>query len=272
MFIAEIGINANGDISIALQLIEQAKAAGADVVKFQKRNVEKCYPKETLDEVKDTIFGRMTYREYKNKLEFEKQEYNIIDYHCRKLGISWTASIWDVDSLEFLMGYEIPFIKIPSARTLDYDLLDAVNRYRKPVIISMGATTEEEMKCALQHLHSCEVSILHCNASYPAREQELNLSYIQRLKWLFSENRIGYSGHEEGYFPTLMAKTLGAEIIERHITLDKSMPGSDQKASLSIEELKELIPKLKWIDVMLGSGTKIIYDSEAAVMKKLRLE
>ena len=274
MFIAEIGINHNGNLSTAFSLIRAAKSAGADVVKFQMRNPELCFTEEQKNEVRDTIFGRMKYIEYKQLLEFRECAYNQIDQYCKSVHIPWTASIWDQDSLKLLMKYNPPFIKIPSARTLDYDLLDAVNECRKPVVISMGGTTEHAMKNAMNHLHSVRdySTILHCNSSYPADTHELDLSYIKKLQQLFPENTIGYSGHERGFLPTLIARAMGAEVIERHITLDKNMPGSDHKASLDIEELFDLILNLTQIDIMMGAPLKRIYPSEVEVMKKLRLE
>lgn len=273
MLIADIGINANGDLNIAMNLIRHAKEAGVDVIKFQMRTPELCFTKEQQEEVKETIFGRMRYIDYKNLLEFRECAYDQIAEYCNQIHMPWTASVWDTESVKRLMKYNPPFIKIPSARTLDYDLLDMVNRYRKPVMISMGATTEHAMKNALNHLHSVRdyTTILHCNSSYPTDIHELDLSYIPKLKELFPDNVIGYSGHERGYLPTLMAAALGAEVIERHITLCKTMPGSDQAASLDIDEFKILAKQLIEIKIALGDPVKRIYPSEEAVMQKLRL-
>jgi N-acetylneuraminate synthase len=274
MFIAEIGINHNGSLQIALELIRAAKDAGADCVKFQMRDPELCFTEEQKNEVKNTIFGEMKYIEYKKLLELRECAYDQIDAYCREIHMSWSASVWDRNSLKLLMKYNPPFIKVPSARTLDYDLLDDVNKCRKPVVISMGATTEHAMKNALNHLHSVRdyTTILHCNSSYPSSIDELDLSYIPKLRCMFPDNIIGYSGHERGFLPTLIARAMGAVVIERHITLDKTMPGSDHKASLDIGELKQLIPALKEVDIMMGDPVKRIYPSEEAVMQKLRLE
>ena len=270
MFIADIGINHNGDLGIAKKLIRVAKDCGVDVVKFQKRNPDLCVPEEQKGVVKDTVFGRMRYIDYKCRLEFGKREYDRIDRFCRELGILWTASVWDEDSLDFLSGYDVPFIKVPSACITDFDLLQKVVRLDRQVVISTGMSTEAEIAAAVEILDRESLGILHCNSSYPSREEELDLRYLLALKARYPRYRIGYSGHEEGWLPTLAACVLGAEIIERHITLDKTMPGTDQKASLEPEELRQLTATLRRIPAILGKGEKTVYPSEEAVKQKLR--
>lgn len=271
MFIADIGINHQGDINIAKQLIDVAKNSGVDVVKFQKRNPDLCTPDYLKDTIKDSIFGKMKYIDYKQRLEFGKTEYDEIDKYCKKNNILWTASVWDIDSVKFINQYDVPFIKIPSACITNLDLLVQVNLTNRDVIISNGMSTESELNIAANILRRNLIGILHCNSSYPSNINELDLKYINTLKSHYFNYKIGYSGHEDGYLPTLVAKSIGAEIIERHITLDKNMPGSDHKASLNPSELNELIQQIKQIDLILGQNKKIIYESEIKVKEKLRI-
>lgn len=272
MFIAEIGINHNGSLDLAKQLIKMAKDAGADVVKFQKRDPDICVPENEKNKIRNTPWGEMTYLDYKKKIEFEKNEYDEIDRYCKEIGIKWTASIWDINSLDFIMQYDIPFIKLASACITNDELLDKINDYGKPVVMSIGMSTEEEMNHALIKLYNCDMTILHCNSSYPASDNELDLNVIKRLKKKFKGfYTIGYSGHELGIEACIVAKTLGAEVIERHITLDKNMWGTDQKASLEFDELKKLIDCLNKIPVWLGNDKITVYPSEERVKEKLRV-
>ena len=270
MFIADIGINHNGDLEIAKNLIKIAEECGVDVVKFQKRNPDICVPEAEKDIVKDTVFGRMKYIDYKYRMEFGKCEYDEIARYCRERGIAWTASVWDNDSLDFICNYDVPFIKVPSACITDTLLLTRLSHLDKKVIISTGMSTEDEISRAVNILDKGRLGILHCNSSYPSEPGELDLNYIATLKTRYPQHRIGYSGHEEGFIPTIIAKAIGAEIIERHITLDKNMKGSDQKASLDPVELKELVRYLKLVPEILGQNKKTVYRSELEVMKKLR--
>ncbi len=269
MFIAEIGINHNGDLKIAKRLIYEAKRCGADVVKFQKRSPEVCVPEDQKHIKKDSIFGRMDYIDYRHKIEFGKKEYDEIEKFCKEQSILWSASVWDVDSLNFIGQYDIPFVKIPSACITNIDLLERVNSYGMDVIISTGMSTEYEISQAVQNLHNL-VGILHCNSSYPCKTSEMNLNYIVTMKEKYFNYKIGYSGHEEGFLPTLVAKSLGAQIIERHITLNKQLPGSDHLASLNIIELGQLIESLSKIDEILGEDRKIVFESEKEQLRKLR--
>lgn len=270
MFIAEIGINHNGNLNMALKLIKQAKKVGADVVKFQKRNPEQCIPEEQKNLKKIFQGKEMTYLEYKKKLEFEKKEYDIINNYCKRIGIKWTVSVWDIDSVNFIKQYkeDIPFIKIPSACITNIELLKKVNDLEIPVIISNGMSTQYELDNAISNINNL-IGILHCNSSYPSQYNELDLNVITEYKKKYSIP-IGYSGHEIGYLPTIVAYSLGAEIIERHITLDNNLEGTDQKASLNIKELKNLIDILQKIKIIKGKKELIIYDSEKIIKNKLR--
>ena len=270
MFIAEIGINHNGSLETAFELIKQAKEAGADVVKFQKRTPEICVPEEQKNVIKESSFGTTTYLEYKKLMEFGKEEFDKIDAFCKGIDIKWTASVWDIPSLEFLMQYDVPFIKIPSALMTHVGLLQKVNEYKKPVIVSNGALTDDELDDAIMMLGDCDITILICNSSYPSDETELNLNYLQTLKDRYSYCTIGYSGHELDMLPTIVAKSMGCDVIERHITLDKNAIGSDHKASLDTEELKELIQLLARIDKIKGDNIKVVTEAEERVMAKLR--
>lgn len=274
MFIGEIGINHNGSLDIAKKLIRVAQEAGVDVVKFQKRTPEICVPKERWDDVKETPWGQMTYIEYKKMMEFGKEEYDEIDKYCKEIGIKWTASVWDVPSLHFIMQYDVPFIKLASASLTDFELLkELAETYPDThVILSTGGSTLKQIEEAHDYLAGYNITLMHCNSSYPSKDEELDLAGITLLKKMFGscDCRIGYSGHEEGLMPTIMARTLGAEVIERHITLDKRMWGSDHKASLAPYELDALIHSLKRVDVILGKERIHVYPDEVKAMEKLR--
>ncbi len=270
MFIAEIGINHNGDMSVARELIQMAKRAGADYVKFQKRDLDICITESVGRQSKETPWGAMSYREYKERIEFEKEEFDDIDALCKEIDIKWFASVWDIPSLEFISGYDVPYIKIPSACITDLELLAAVAEKEIPVIISTGMSTEEEVEAAVDVLGSRGLTIMHCNSSYPADEDELDLLVIHTLIDKYPKSTIGYSGHEKGVFPTIIAAVVGAEVIERHITLDQRMWGTDQEASLTESQLTYLIEKLKRLDRWLGSEMIKVYDSEKKVRSKLR--
>jgi len=270
IFVGDIGINHNGDINIAKEIIIKAKECGVDVVKFQKRNPDVCVPENQKHVVKNTIFGEMEYIKYKHLIEFGKEEYDQIDALCKEIGIKWSASVWDIDSLEFITQYDIPFIKIPSACITNVELLTKVKSYGLPVIIGTGMSTFEEINNAVELLNDVELSILHCNSSYPTKLEESDLNMIKTLGKLYPFNAIGYSGHEDGYLQTIIAKSLGSKIIERHITLDRNMQGTDQKSSLDIDDLNKLIPILNNIEIALGNDYKKVYASEEIVKSKLR--
>lgn len=270
MFIAEVGINHNGDLEVAKQLIDVAVEAGADVVKFQKRDVDICVPSEVASVMKETPWGVMSYKDYKYRLEFTEREYDYINTYCAKVGIRWTASVWDVMSLNFVKKYDIPFIKVPSACITDLELLEKINEYKIPVIISTGMSSKDEIDNAIRVVSDCDCTILLCNSSYPSSDSELDLRALHYLKDKYPNCTIGYSGHEDGILPSIIAASLGAEVIERHITLDRNMWGTDQSSSLEPSELKSLINFIKKVPIWMGKEQITIYPSEEIVKKKLR--
>tara|TARA_Y100000814_G_C12318596_1_gene397486 strand:- start:247 stop:1089 length:843 start_codon:yes stop_codon:yes gene_type:complete len=271
--IAEIGINHNGDLDIAKKLIDIAKVAGCDVVKFQKRNPDVCVPEHQKSVMRDTPWGKMTYLDYKYKVEFGQNEYDEIDIYCKKRDIQWSASPWDLDSLDFLNHYDIPFIKIPSALITDLELLKATAETNKKVIISTGMSTLEDVEKAVMTIKSVksnvDFALLHCNSSYPAPIKDLNLKCITTLKERFN-CEVGYSGHEFGLTTTIASICLGATIIERHITLDRTMWGTDQMCSVEPQGLIKLVRGIKELNSALGDGVKVVTNTEIPIRKKLR--
>jgi len=268
MFIAEVGINHNGSLELAKELIDLAVRSKCDVVKFQKRNPDICVPEDQKNKLKETPWGVMTYLDYKKKIEFSEVEYDEIDRYCKTQGIQWTASVWDEDSLVFITQYDIPFIKVPSAKITDIDLLEKIKSTGIKSVMSCGMSTEEEIDVAVKVLDP--MAILWCNSSYPAKDSELNLNVIQYLKWKYPSTKIGYSGHEEGISACIVAKTLGAEIIERHITLSRSMWSTDQAASLIYDQTWRLVRDLNKINIWKGETEITVFDSEEKIRKKLR--
>lgn len=269
--IAEIGINHNADIQIAKRLIDAAFACGWDCVKFQKRVPEIATPEAQKNIMRDTPWGRMTYLEYKKKMEFGKEEFDYIDKYCKEKPIDWTASVWDLPSLEFMSLYDIPFIKIPSAKLTEKELLAAAAKIGKPIILSTGMSTLEEIDQAVEILktNNANFLLMHCNSVYPAAKEELNVSCINTLKERYN-CPIGYSGHEYDLDPSVYAAVLGAKIIERHITIDHGLWGTDQAASLEVHAMDLLRKRVKDVDVILGTGNKIVTETEKEVRKKLR--
>jgi N-acetylneuraminate synthase len=289
--IAEIGINHNGDLDIAKKLIDVASLSGCDAVKFQKRNPDVCVPEHQKSVMRDTPWGEMTYLDYKKLVEFEKPEYDEIDRYCKERGIAWSASPWDLDSLEFLMQYDIPFIKIPSAMITNEELMFAAKRTGKKVIISTGMSTFSEIERSITILKlpgdtpellrpwnsdevkegkkACEFAVLHCNSTYPAPLNELNLSAIKTLKDRF-KCEVGYSGHEFRLGTSVAAVYLGATIVERHITLNRTMWGTDQLSSVEPQGLIKLVKGVRELEEAYGDGELTITESEKQVRKKLR--
>ena len=268
---AELGINHNGDIDIAKKLIDTAKLAGCDAVKFQKRTVEKVYSKEVLDSPRNSPWGTTT-REQKNGIEFSKNEYDIIDKYCKNNHIEWYASAWDVESLEFLKQYELKYNKVASAMLTNMELINKIAQEKKHTFVSTGMSNMDQIKTAVNIFkkNECPFELQHSNSSYPMKIEEANLNCIKTLQNEFECN-VGYSGHESlGYLICVTAVVLGATSIERHITLDRSMYGSDQPASLEPAGLQRLVRDIRNIDLIMGDGEKIIWDSEIPVMKKLR--
>ena len=268
---AEIGINHNGDINIAKQLIDIAKDAGCDAVKFQKRTVEKVYSKEVLDSPRESPWGTTT-REQKLGLEFNKKEYDIIGDYCKQKNIEWYASAWDIDSQLFLRQYDLKHNKAASAMLIYHDLLRMIAEEKKYTFISTGMSTIEQIREAVKIFrgYNCPFELQHSNSSYPMKLEEANIRCIPMLKKEFNCN-VGYSGHEDsGYIVCLLAVAVGATSIERHITLSRSMYGSDQAASLEPQGLMRLVRDIRKVDMIMGDGIKRVWDSEVPVMKKLR--
>ena len=268
---AEIGLNHNGDLAIAKQLIDAAVAAGCDAVKFQKRDPELCVPKDQRDRKRETPWGYITYMEYRYKVEFQKKEYDEIDAYCRAKGIAWTASCWDVNSVAFINGYGVGFHKVPSALITDQEFIKLIAASGKPVIFSTGMSSPEEVERCYGWLTKggAPVAMLHCTSTYPCAVEELNLNVIKTLRERYPVP-VGYSGHEAGLAPTLAAVALGASIIERHITLDRAMWGSDQAASVEPQGWERLVRDIRGIELALGDGVKRVYDSEKPIRDKLR--
>jgi N-acetylneuraminate synthase len=274
--IAEIGINHNGDLDIAKRLIDIASAAGCDAVKFQKRDPDVCVPEHQKNVVKDTPWGSMTYLEYKHRTEFGEIEYDEIDRYCKERKIRWSASPWDLGSLDFLLKYDVPFIKIPSAMLTNKALLEGCLSSGKKVILSTGMSTEDEISEAVSFLEEritvkseSSYAILHCNSTYPAPLEEINLSCIKTLKERFN-CEVGYSGHEFRLGTSVAAIYLGASIIERHITLDRTMWGSDHLSSIEPQGLFKLVSGIRELEKAYGDGVLKVSESEKDVRKKLR--
>ncbi|MCA9632641.1 MAG: N-acetylneuraminate synthase family protein [Myxococcales bacterium] len=268
--IAEIGINHNGSLELAKRLIEGAWAAGVDAVKFQKREVEICVPRDQWDRQRETPWGRMTYIDYKRRIEFGQAEFDEIDRFSHRLGIPWLASCWDIPSVEFMERYSPVCHKIASACITDLALLHAVRWTGRPTILSTGMSTLEEIDSAVDALGRQRLLIAHATSTYPCPPSELNLSVLSEFSRMYPGCPIGYSGHEQGLCPTIAAVALGATFVERHITLDRTAWGTDHSASLELAELAELVRGIREVERALGDGKKRVYDSEIPVRSKLR--
>ena len=269
--IAEIGINHNGSLDVAKRLIDIAALSGCDAVKFQKRNPDVCVPEHQKQTMRDTPWGRMTYLEYKYRVEFGQKEYDEIDAYCRDKGIAWSASPWDMDSLEFLGQYDLPFIKVPSAMITNEELMRGCARTGMKEILSSGISTLDETDQAVEWMRDegAEFALLHCNSTYPAPLEDLNLRCIQTLRERY-DCEVGYSGHEFRLGTTVASVYLGATILERHITLDRTMWGSDHLASVEPQGLIKLVKGVRELEIALGDGVKRVTDGELPVRKKLR--
>lgn len=270
--VAEIGINHNGSLEIAKKLIDASFACNWHCVKFQKRTPDLCVPENQRNVLRDTPWGRISYLEYRYKVEFGSTEYSYIDKYCTEKPIYWTVSVWDIPSLEFILNYEVPFIKIPSAKLTEHELLRLASQSGKPVILSTGMSTVEEIDKAVEILekHSKGNYILmHTNSAYPVPVEELNLRVINYLRDRY-KCVIGYSGHEYGLEPSVIAVSLGAKIIERHITLDHKMWGSDHAASLEVHAMDMLHKRIKEASKVLGDGVKRVTETELESRKRLR--
>ena len=268
--IGEIGINHNGDIEIAKKLISMAKECGCDAVKFQKRDIETVYTKEELDKDRESPWGT-TQREQKVGLKFEKKQYDIIDKYCKELNIDWFASAWDIKSLQFLDDYKCKYAKIASAMISHTEFLNEVAKRKIYTFISTGMSNYKMIDKAVEIFkkNNCPFELMHSVSTYPCPEEKLNLHLINKLKEKYKCN-VGYSGHENSVSPSIIAVALGANSLERHITLDRSMYGSDQSASLEENGLKQLISAVRKVPIVVGKDEKQIFDIEEKVAEKLR--
>jgi N-acetylneuraminate synthase len=268
--IAEIGINHNGDLEIAKQMISAAVHAGVDAVKFQKRTPEIATPPAQQNQMRETPWGYITYLEYRRKVEFGEVEYRELDRHCREKGIPWMVSVWDEPSVDFIEKFDTPAYKIPSASLTDHNLMHQVRQTGKPVILSTGMSTMEQIRASVEAAKMENLVIMHCTSTYPCEPEELNLRMIDTLRKEFPNNPIGYSGHEVGLVPSAVAVALGASVVERHLTLDRAMWGSDQAASVEPAGFERLVKYIRVSEASLGDGVKKVYDSEMPSLKKLR--
>lgn len=269
--IAEIGINHNGDMDIAKKLIDATYSTSWDCAKFQKRNPDVAVPEKQKSVIRQTPWGEMTYIDYKHRIEFEKPEYDYIDKYCREKPIDWTVSVWDMDSLKFIADYDIPFIKIPSAMLTHDELLKEISKTKIPLLVSTGMSTLEEVDKAVNIMenHCSSYALMHTNSAYPSNPEDLNLSLIPFYKERYN-CPIGYSGHEFGLTPTVIAVALGATIVERHVTLDREMWGTDQKSSVEIMGMDMLKKRIDEVAVVKGNGVKVVTESEIPIREKLR--
>ena len=265
--IAEIGINHNGDIDLAKELIDMAHASGCDAVKFQKRNVEEVYSKEELDKPRESPWGTTT-REQKHGIEFNIVQYKELEEYADEKGLDFIVSCWDLDSLQEVEdNLNVKYHKVASALATDKDFLEALHYTGKPIILSTGMCTDEQVDAALKILKHTEY-VLACTSTYPTKEEEVNLNYINTLKEKYPYLSVGFSNHYNGLAACIGATALGAECLEFHITKDRTMYGSDQVAS--IESVNELMVSVRKIEKMLGDGKKVVYDSEVPIAEKLR--
>ncbi|GAB4454346.1 MAG: N-acetylneuraminate synthase family protein [Anaerolineales bacterium] len=268
--IAEIGINHNGDLEIAKRMIDAAVHAGADAVKFQKRTPEVCTPPEQQKQMRETPWGYITYLEYRYKVEFNEEQYREIDRYCREKGIAWMVSVWDEPSVDFMEKFDTPAYKIPSASLTDHNLLKYARQTGKPLILSTGMSTMEQIHRGVEAAGTENLVLMHCTSTYPCEPEELNLRMIETLRHEFPNVPIGYSGHEVGLVPSAIAVAFGACMVERHLTLDRAMWGSDQAASVEPGGFERLVKYIRVTEASLGDGVKKVYASEMSSLKKLR--
>lgn len=270
--IAEIGINHNGDMQIAKKLIDATWSTGWNCAKFQKRTPEICVPENQKNIQRQTPWGEMTYLEYKRRIEFGKKEFDFINIYCKEKPLDWTASVWDLPSLEFIMNYDLPFLKIPSAKITDKELVKETAISGKPLFVSTGMSTIQEIDDVVniveKHL-SKRYILFHCNSAYPAKLEEVNLNMIRTLKERYN-CLVGYSGHEEEILPSILAPVYGVCVIERHITLDRDMWGTDQKSSIEVQGMSYLVKRVHAVKKIAGDGLKVITDEELKMREKLR--
>ena len=267
--IGEIGINHNGSIEIAKKLIDKAKKSGFDAVKFQKRDPDICTPLFKRDELRKTPWGRMTYLDYKKKIELSRLQYDLIDEYCKRKKIKWLASVWDVKSLNFIKKYKPKYIKISSAMLQNYDLINKVSKLKNThILISTGMASLKKIEKAVSILKkkNNNFTLLHSVSIYPCGEHKLNLKFIDILKNKF-KCKVGYSGHETKIIPSILAVAAGAQVIERHITLNKKMWGTDQSISLNPTEMKNLVEGIRNVQNIMGNGEKKYLKEEMSKLK-----
>lgn len=267
--VAEIGINHNGDLDTATDMIVKAKEVGADAVKFQKRTPELCVPEDQRDRMRETPWGYITYMEYRERMEFGRQEYSEIHKICRDLDLDWFVSVWDEPSVDFMEEFDPICYKIASASLTDHSLLKKIRATGRPMLLSTGMSTFEQIKEAVDVIGEENLLLAHSTSAYPCDPNELNLKMIETLRASFN-CPIGYSGHEVGLITSVVAVALGACLVERHFTLDRAMWGSDQSASVEPGGFRRLIKYIRVTEMAVGDGIKHVYDSEKSSMKKLR--
>lgn len=267
--IAEVGINHNGDIENAMKLIDAAKHAGVDAVKFQKRTPELCVPPDQRDQMRETPWGYITYMDYRIKVEFGEKEYREIDRYCKQVGIDWFVSVWDEEAVNFMEKFNPICYKIPSASLTDHKLLNHLHNTKRPLILSTGMSTMEQINESVNLLSQDNLVITHATSTYPCDPHELNLRMIETLRKTFN-CPIGYSGHEVGLVTSAVAVGLGACMVERHITLDRALWGSDQAASVEPGGFEKLVKYIRVTEMSVGDGVKKVYDSELPSQKRLR--
>jgi len=268
--IAEIGINHNGSLETARQMIDAAVHAGVDAVKFQKRTPEVATPLEQQKQMRETPWGYVTYLDYRHKVEFDEKQYREIDAYCKKKGITWLVSVWDEPSVEFMEKFDTPAYKIPSASLTDFGLIRMARATGKPLILSSGMSTMEQIKQGVSRAGEKDLVLMHCTSTYPCEPEELNLKMVETLRCEFPGLPIGYSGHEVGLVPSAIAVALGACMVERHLTLDRAMWGSDQAASVEPGGFERLVKYIRVTEAALGDGVKKVYESEKVSMLRLR--
>lgn len=267
--VAEIGINHNGDLNLAKRLIDAAMLAGVDAVKFQKRTPELCVPEDQRDKKRETPWGYISYLEYRYKVEFGESEYGAIDAYCKERELDWFVSVWDEPSVDFMQAFDPVCYKIPSAALTDHALLRRVRAEGVPVLLSTGMSTMEQIDAAVEVVGTDDLLLNHATSTYPCDPDELNLRAIHTLRERFP-CPIGYSGHEVGLVPSAVAVALGACALERHITLDRAMWGSDQAASVEPHGFQTLVKYVRVTERALGDGHKQVYSSEQDSLRKLR--
>ena len=267
--IAEIGINHNGNLETAKEMILSARETGADAIKFQKRTPELCVPKDQWDIMRETPWGYISYLDYRKRIEFGQAEYQAINDFCQDLGIDWFASVWDENSVDFMEQFNPVCYKVPSAALTDISLLKKIRSTGRPIILSSGMSTHEQIDASVSAIGTQDLVLMHSTSAYPCDPMELNLRMIETLRTKY-DCPIGYSGHEVGLITTVVAVALGAAAVERHFTLDRAMWGGDQAASVEPGGFRKLVKYIRVTEMSLGDGVKRVYDSEQSSLKKLR--